>query len=189
MNVNSLSSLLNQYATSSIASIGSASSTGASSTIGLGSSGADSATISGPGQLFSELQQLSQQNPTEFKAVASQIASTFQNAASQATGSDAQMLTSLANQFTQAAQSGTLQMPQPPASGSQGAAQGSTVGESQNGQSVSGHHHHHHSYGGSGSSSDASGPSDAIQNAFASAMQVLTTALQGSQTSSGSSSA
>jgi hypothetical protein len=114
------------------------------------------------------LQQLSQQNPTEFKAVAAQLATTFQNAASGASGQDAKALTALANQFTQAAQTGSLQPPQ----------------GSQTPQGVGGGHHHHHHHGGGGGSS--AGPSSAIQQAFQSAISELAQATGG--TSSGSTS-
>lgn len=124
-------------------------------------------SFSAPGQLFSELQQLSQQNPTEFKSVASQLATTFQNAASQATGSQAQFLTQLSNQFTQAAQTGTLQPP-PSAQGTQGV-QGSGGGH---------HHHHHHGGGGGGGGASALFGSDSsdVNQAYQSALSIVSQA-------------
>jgi hypothetical protein len=138
--------------------------------------GAASTSISTPGQFFSEMQQLSQQNPTEFKTVAAAVATTFQNAASQASGSQAQLLSNLANPFSQAAQTGSLQAPQAPPSGSQ-AAQGT-----QSGGSAGGHHHHHHHGGGSMSQSGS------VQQAFQSAMQVLEQATGSASTSASSTS-
>jgi hypothetical protein len=128
--------------------------------------GAATAAISTPGQFLSQMQQLSQQNPTEFKAVAAQVATSFQKAASQATGPQAQFLTNLANQFSQAAQTGSL--PTPP-----GAAQGAeAVSAGQAGGSAGAHHHPHHHGGGSAQFSD-------VQQAFQTAMSILSQATSG----------
>ena len=132
--------------------------------------GAASTSISTPGQFFSEMQQLSQSNPTEFKTVAAAVAKSFQTAASQATGSQAQFLNNLANQFTQAAQTGTMPSPQGAQSGAQGSQSSSTGG----------HHHHHHGGGGSMSQSSS------VQQAFQSAMSILEQAT-GSTSSTGTS--
>jgi hypothetical protein len=75
------------------------------------------------------MQQLSQQEPTRFNTVARQVAASFRQAASQASGVDAQSLTHLATQFALAAQSGRLQplpttgsrAPDPPRGGIQSA--------------------------------------------------------------------
>ncbi len=128
--------------------------------------GAESATISTPGQLFSELQQLSQSDPTKFKAVAGQLATSFQNAAANATGPEAKMLTNLANTFSAASQSGTLQPPQAQAGAAQAGGASGSGGA---------HHHHHHHGGGSG----GSGQSSAMDQAFQNAMTILTQATQG----------
>jgi hypothetical protein len=144
----------------------------APSAIGSGSS---TATISSPAQLFSELQQLSQSDPTEFKAVASQLATSFQQAASQSSGPDAKVLGNLANMFTQAAQTGQLQAPQ----GAQGGASAGAGGAA----GASGYHHHHHHGGGGG------GGGGAIEQAFQSAASILDQALEGPFGSSSSSSA
>lgn len=137
---------------------------------------AATATISTPGQFFSEMQQLSQQNPTEFKAVAAQVATSFQNAASQASGPQAQALTKLANLFSQASQTGTLQPAQ--------AAQTGAVGQVSGAAGSQGAHHHHHRHGG-GMSGD--GQSSAMNQAFQNAMSILTQAVQGTSTTSASS--
>jgi hypothetical protein len=82
----------------------------------LESSGGAAATalISTPGQFYSELQALAQ-NPAQFKSLAAQVARLFENAASRASGSDAQVLANLANRFSLAAQTGVL----PPPGGTQ----------------------------------------------------------------------
>jgi hypothetical protein len=232
MNINGLSTLFDNLTTSATKSVQGVSSSSSQSKSLSGVSGSDSSTISGPGQFFSKMQQLSQQDPAEFKQIASQVAQTFTDAASKATGNDAQMLTQLADQFSQAAQTGTLQLPSPPdgsaapdgpppgpppgapppdasqtdatsasstsasasstSSTSDASSSGSSTSStsdssssaSASGQtgSVSGHHHRHHRYA-SSSSNGGSGPSDAIQQAFAGAMNVLTQALQGSSQS------
>jgi hypothetical protein len=66
----------------------------------------DSAHISGPAQLFGELQQLQSQNPAQFKQVVSDIATQLQNAAKQTTGQQADFLTNLADKFQTASTTG-----------------------------------------------------------------------------------
>lgn len=162
MNINGI---YGNSAASQVANIGSVSPSSTSPASPTSTSGAAAtATISTPGQLFGELQQLSQQNPSKFKAVAAQLASTFQNAASQATGPQAQFLTQLANQFTQASQTGTLQPPQG-VQGSQGA-----------GGAAGGHHHHHHHGGGGGVSSLIGGDSSSVDTAYQSALSIVSQA-------------
>jgi trimeric autotransporter adhesin len=162
MNVsNSLLGSLTSSLLTSASSTAATTSTSSPSSPAIG--GAGSTSISSAGQFFSEMQQLSQANPTEFKAVAAQVATSFQDAASKASGPQAQMLTSLANQFSQAAQTGTLPSPQSQGSGTKGA-------------------HHHHRHGGGGSTSQSS----SVQSAFQSAMQILQQATE-SGSASGSS--
>ena len=95
MNINSLYGAMQTTPTSNVGAVNQSNQTPSSIPPGIG--GAASATISTPAQLFSEMQQLSQQNPSEFKAVAAQLATTFQSAASQATGPQAKLLTAIAN--------------------------------------------------------------------------------------------
>jgi hypothetical protein len=66
-----------------------------------------SASISGLGQLFSNLQQLQGQNPGQFAQALSQIGTSLQASAQQQTGGVSQFLSNLANTFLQAASSGT----------------------------------------------------------------------------------
>jgi hypothetical protein len=75
---------------------------------------AATALISTPGQFYSELQALAQ-NPAQFKSLAAQVARLFENAASKASGSEAQVLADLASRFSLAAQTGVL----PPPGGAQ----------------------------------------------------------------------
>src|ERR1017187_5940613 len=125
------------------------------------------------------MQQLAQQNPTEFKAVAAQVAAAFQNAASQTSGPQAQFLTKLANQFSQAAQTGSLQPPQGAQSAQAGqapqGAQGASAGQA--GGAAGAHHHRHHGGGGSVAQSSA------VQQAFQSIMNILEQATQGTSAS------
>jgi hypothetical protein len=72
-----------------------------------------SATISGPGQLLSNLQQLQAQNPTNFQQVVSQIASQLQAAAQQAQGPQSDFLSNLAAKFQSVAGGGSLSQLQP----------------------------------------------------------------------------
>jgi hypothetical protein len=89
-----------------------ASSTSLSSLLSSDSqSSGDTANISGPAQLFSELQQLATQNPTQFKQLTSEIASQLQTAA----GSDSNSpLADLASLFETASETGSASGPQPP---------------------------------------------------------------------------
>ncbi len=164
MNVSTL--FTNPYAsttsTASTSSVGAVSSTTSTASTASSASAASSTSISSAGQLFSQLQQLSQSNPTEFKAVASQLATTFQTAASQTGGPQAKALTNLSDQMTQAAQTGALQAPQ----SGQGSSSSSGAG---------GHHHHHHG-GGGGDGSSSSSSSSAVQVALQTALGVVSQA-------------
>src|ERR1700683_4273940 len=72
-----------------------------SSTGGAGGIGGtqSSASISGPGQLLSDLQQLHTQNPTAFQQVVTQIVSQLQAAAQQAEGPQSTFQSNLAAKF------------------------------------------------------------------------------------------
>jgi hypothetical protein len=144
---------------------------------------ATSTTISTPAQFFSQMQQLAQQDPAEFKTVAAQVATTFQSAATQASGPQAMILSNLASQFNQAAETGTLQPPRGSSTNQTGqAAQGAEAGQaSQTGQTAplarsgrTGGSRHHHPQGGGGSTM-----SSEVQQAFQNAMAVFTNATQG----------
>ncbi|HUJ27507.1 MAG TPA: hypothetical protein VLW85_15890, partial [Myxococcales bacterium] len=85
----------------------------------------DGAQLSPLAQAFSELRQLQSSDPEKFKQVTAAIADKLKEAASQASGPQAQALSKMADQFAQASQTG--QLPQPSQQGS-----------------AAGHHHHHH---------------------------------------------
>jgi hypothetical protein len=120
------------------------------------------------------MQQLSQQNPSEFKAVAAQVATLFQSAASRASGSQAQFLTNLANQFAQSAQTGSLEA----SPGDPSAPSGQTAGGAQGAGSNAPHPHHPRDGGASMNRSSS------VQQAFQSAMQILEQATGGTSSSS-----
>jgi hypothetical protein len=65
-------------------------------------------SLSTPGQLMAKMRQLAVTNPLEFKLLAARLGASFQQAASDATGQDAQLLTKVSTQFQVAAQSGQL---------------------------------------------------------------------------------
>ena len=92
---------------------------------GEGSGGASQSTssISGPGQLLSDLQQLQSQNPTSFTQVVSQIASNLQTASQQNQGSQSSLLSSLASVFQSIAGGGSLSQLQPQQQSNQSQAQ------------------------------------------------------------------
>ena len=108
---NDLAQLLQTALALQTSSTSSSSSTQTSST----SSGADSTSVSGPGQLFSELEQLSKSNPSDFKTVTASISQELKSAASSATNSQqANFLNQMAANFATASQSGSAkQKPAP----------------------------------------------------------------------------
>jgi hypothetical protein len=113
---------------------------GGSSTSSLSSASA-STSVSSEAKLLSELQNLQTSNPAEFKQVTADISTQLQAAAQQASGSQAQTLSSLASKFQQASQTGSLA----PLQG--------------------GHHHgggHHHAAPATDSSSSDTTPTDSV---------------------------
>ena len=105
-----------------------------------------SSQLSPLAKVLSELQQLQQQNPTEYAQVTGQIATKLQSAAQTAqtdgNSSAAGQLNQLATDFTNASQSGQLPDIQDLA------------------QAVGGGHHHHHGHHHSSSADSTSGTSD-----------------------------
>jgi hypothetical protein len=139
-----ISSINNNSALSQLlANQAGATSTAASS----GSVPTDSSAISSFATLMSELQQLQQNDPTKFKAVMADIASTLKTDAQNATGSQASALNNLAAKFDQAAQTG--QMPNLQPQGQPGAG---------------GHHHHHHVQSYQSQAADAASTSSAAES-------------------------
>jgi hypothetical protein len=132
MNINGIGS------TSSTDAVGAIDSSHVSTAAGApvaASTPAASAEISKNGELLSKLQQLLQQDPGQFKRIASSIAENLRSAAQQSGGDGSSFLGKLADRFDQAAQTGDLSPLQP-----QNEASGS----------VQGHHHHHGHHGGGG---------------------------------------
>jgi hypothetical protein len=76
-----------------------------------GSQPRDRFQVSQLAHLMSQLQQLQQSNPAEFKQVASQIAANLQQSASQQAGSASRALQQLAREFQQSSQTGQLASP------------------------------------------------------------------------------
>ena len=105
MNISNLyTQALNQTAdTSSISPLIAPSTTDTAPTSGAEST---STSISKPGQLFKELQNLSTSDPAKFKQVTSDIATQLKQAAQGATGSQAAFLNKMATKFATAAQTG-----------------------------------------------------------------------------------
>lgn len=167
MNVNSLYGSIGTQGTTGTDAIQPTTSNGSVDGSATSIGPAASATISTPGQFFSQLQQLAQTDPTQFKQVAAQLATNFQNAAGQATGPQAKFLSNLADQFNQAAQTGTMPAPQAP-QGAQGAGGAGGGGGA--------HHHHHH--GGGGGFGGQGSASNEVQQALESAMTILQQAMQ-----------
>ncbi|HLJ97696.1 MAG TPA: hypothetical protein VKU02_31330, partial [Gemmataceae bacterium] len=74
----------------------------------------DSAQISGPGKVLSQLQQLRAQDPAKFKTVVTNIASQLQAAAKQQGQTpEGQFLSDLANKYQAVANGGSLALLQP----------------------------------------------------------------------------
>ena len=92
--------------------------------------------ISRPGQLFSGLAQLLQQDPARFKEVAQQISEELSTAAQSSTGRASDLAQRLAERFGQAAETGDMSAFQ---------ANGERRGVGHH------HHHHHHHHVGGGS--------------------------------------
>ena len=117
--------------------------------------GAASSSISQQGSMFSQLQQLSQRDPTRFEAVMTEMAKQLRADASRQTGPAADRLTQMASRMDQAASSGDVSQlaPQQPRATPQGAAAY---------QGASGEHHHHHH--------DGDGAGNDLRQAFEAAM-------------------
>ena len=149
----SISSIFSNSATDPLSQLyaptSAASTTGVTSTQdpdGDGSASSVSAaatSISGGAKLLKQLQDLQKSDPAEFKKVTADIAAQLQTAAQQEGGSQGAALTSLANKFSQASQTGDLSALQ------------------------SGHHHggHHHAASDSSTSSATSAAIAAYQQA------------------------
>ncbi|HZU38730.1 MAG TPA: hypothetical protein VFA18_22575 [Gemmataceae bacterium] len=148
--IQGLGNLSNLYATAQSAALSPLASVG-----GLQAATGDLnlAAISGPGQLYSNLQQLKAQSPAKFQQVVSAIASQLQSAAQQQGSTPTgQYLSQLASQFQNVAQNGDLSQLQ---------------------LHHHGHHHGHHTYNGIGQATDSNDP--ATQAADAGLQQLFST--------------
>ena len=102
--------------------------------------------ISGPGQLFSQLAQLSDSDPDKFKEIAQKISDQFKTAAENSTGRESAMAQKFAERFGQAAETGDL-----------------SAFRAEGGIGHHHHHHHHHHHGGFGGSDEVR---SVLQNAL-----------------------
>jgi len=109
---------------------------------------------------MAKLSQLLQQDPAKFKQVTQQISDQLKSAAQSASGPQAQFLTKLSDDFSQASSSGSLASLQPPSGGDEHA----TVG---------GHHHHGGGHHGGGASGASGGIESVMSNALAEINQAL----------------
>jgi len=116
--------------------------------------------ISGPGQLFSQLQQLATQDPDKFKEVAQKISDQLSAAAENSEGRASNLAEKLAERFEQAAESGDLSAFRP--RGDRGA--------------VGSHHHHHHHHGHHGHHGPFGGGS-AVRSVLENALDLMHEAL------------
>lgn len=103
------------------------------------STSSDGAAISGPGQFFSQLQQMSTQNPAQFKQVMAEMAQKADSEAQTLGNSpQAQQLQTMAGRFEQAAQTGDFSSLLP-----QNASASNSTAQAPGTQAAhSGHHHH-----------------------------------------------
>jgi hypothetical protein len=168
MNINSLSSLFPPILQPAAAGVSTATTGAGNSATASTVAQPDSSTVSPAASFLNELQQLEQQNPTQFQQVLSQITGQLDQAATAATNSgntsQATQLTNLAAAFQNAEIGGTL----PTAQQLQQAG-------------LTGHHHHHH-HGGGGQS----GLSTLLQSSNTNDSQTLAASIFGSTTPNGS---
>jgi hypothetical protein len=151
MDINSISSLYSSSALGSVAT----SDTSANAASASGAGSAVSVDLSQTGQLFSQLQNLAQTDPTKFKAVTAEISSQLKDAAASQTGKQADFLNDLAGHFQAASQSGKMSDLAPP----QGQAQ------------ASGHHHHHHQHAQGSANTQASSSAQSGSDSVAQIIQ------------------
>jgi hypothetical protein len=115
----------------------------------------DGADLSNPAQFFSELKQLSTQDPSAFKSITSQIAQQLTTAAQSSTDpNQAALFNSLAANFQSASQTGNFSSLFPQSQAQSSAANSSGTQP----QSSGAHHHghHHRGYAQASTSTDSS---------------------------------
>jgi hypothetical protein len=102
--------------------------------------------LSPMGQMMSKLESLSTSDPDKFKQVTEDISEKLKAAASQATGTDADMLNKMADRFAEASKTGDMSALKPPKPADVEQGQSQSTGQMQ------GHHHY--------------GPSEAVRIAM-----------------------
>lgn len=138
--INTLGSTLNTINQSLLTELSSYLPTKATANPASSAVSGDSVNFSQVGQVFQELQQLQTSDPSALKKVLEDAATKFSTAAQQSTDpTQASFLSSLADRFQTAANTGDLSALKQPSSSTP---TGTTYG-------VQGQHHHHHHGGGS----------------------------------------
>jgi hypothetical protein len=146
---NSINTLSNSYVQSIFNNALPGAGASTSQTGGVGSTQqSDNSQLSPFSQVLTDLQQLQQNNPTQYQQVTQQIATNLQTAAQtaslQGNTNAASQLTKLAADFTNASASGQLPNIQDLA------------------QAIGGHHHHHHHSGSGAQGSSSASSSNSI---------------------------
>jgi len=162
--INNLSSSYLQSILSTVFQSAGLTTSSAGNSLGIGTSSVasktDSQQLSPLAQLMSTLQQLQQSDPAKYQQIAQQIATNLQTAAqtAQASGNstEANQLTQLATDFTNAAKTGDLPSIQDLA------------------LAMGGHHHHHHSHSASADSDSSSGSTSSSSTTSQALSQLLT---------------
>lgn len=156
MDINNVQSLNALYDVSAVtpasAQVGSAGTSGSTSAVSI--------DLSKPGKLFSELQSLASSDPAKFKEVTADIASQLKDAASSATGKQADVLNKIADRFETASQSGKASDLAP--AGDQG-------------QRV--HHGGHHHHAQTAAASDQTGSPTSNDSVMQTLQQIIANAL------------
>lgn len=165
MNINSVSSTDQLSALGSVSDQTTTNSPSSLPPPGAGIGDAAVPHMSGPGKLMSKLAALKQADPDKFQATVSDMASKLKDAAAQATGPQAQLLTNLSNKLSDIANGGDISELKgggAPGGGQASGAQGVHHG---------GHHHHHGGGGGLGGVGSSSTSSDSSENSVQSVAQ------------------
>jgi len=111
-----ITGLSNAATSSAVAGVEADSASGSLSATSAG----DTSNLSEFAQLMKQLGDLATSDPAEFKQVAEQISQGLKQAAQGATGSQADFLDTLADRFSQAAQTGSMAPLKPPATAAHG---------------------------------------------------------------------
>ena len=132
--------------------------TGAAQQTGAGSSAtmpAVTTDVSNAGNFFSQLSQLQQNDPAKFKQTMSDIANQLNSAASNTKGNQASFLSTLANKFQTASQTGDVSSLKPPANDYNQDTLASSLNSTSGATPAHHHHGHHHKVQSQGDASQA----------------------------------